>query len=47
MGDTRKGISVRKLERIFRIGKKPKGGVRNIIAGKGDYSGNPLKIEEL
>jgi ATP adenylyltransferase len=25
----------------------PKGGVRNIIAGKGDYSGNPLKIEEL
>jgi diadenosine tetraphosphate (Ap4A) HIT family hydrolase len=25
----------------------PKGGVRNIIAGKGDYSGNPLRIEEL
>ena len=25
----------------------PKGGVRNVIAGKGDYSGNPLRIEEL
>ena len=27
--------------------KHPKGGVRNIISGKGDYSGNPLKIENL
>lgn len=25
----------------------PKGGVRNIIAGKGDYSGDPLSVEKL
>ena len=32
-----------------RIGdvKNPRGGVRNIISGKGDYSGNPLRIEDL
>jgi diadenosine tetraphosphate (Ap4A) HIT family hydrolase len=27
--------------------KNPKGGVRNIISGKGDYSGNPLRVEDL
>lgn len=27
--------------------KAPKGGVRNIIAGKGDYSGDPLSVEKL
>ena len=25
----------------------PRGGVRHVISGKGDYSGNPLRIEEL
>ena len=27
--------------------KNPRGGVRNIISGKGDYSGNPLRVEDL
>ena len=27
--------------------KNPRGGVRNIISGKGDYSGNPLRVVDL
>ena len=27
--------------------KNPRGGVRNIISGKGDYLGNPLRVEDL
>jgi ATP adenylyltransferase len=27
--------------------KNPRGGVRNIISGKGDYSGNLLRVEDL